>query len=92
MNKSGAAFAGVKLFLDANNNGKIDSGEVTITTDSSGNFSFKGVAAGTYRLTEVVPSGYQVTLPSVGYYTVTVPIGGSSTGHVFADARPVPAC
>ena len=50
--------AGKTVFLDTNNNGKLDAGEQSTVTDSSGNFSFTGLAAGTYYVRRVFPGGY----------------------------------
>ncbi len=46
------------IYIDANNNGKLDSGELQKTTDSNGNFSFTGLAPGLYRVRRVYPNGY----------------------------------
>lgn len=50
--------AGKVIYLDANNNGALDSGEKKTTTDSAGNFRFTGLAAGTYRVRRVFPKGF----------------------------------
>ncbi|MGN6505232.1 MAG: SdrD B-like domain-containing protein, partial [Tepidisphaeraceae bacterium] len=50
--------AGKVVFLDTNNNGHLDAGETSTTTDSTGNFSFTGLSAGTYHVRRVFPSGY----------------------------------
>jgi rhamnogalacturonyl hydrolase YesR/uncharacterized protein (DUF2141 family) len=49
---------GKTVFLDTNNNGILDAGEKSTVTDSSGNFSFTKLAAGTYHVRRVFPSGY----------------------------------
>ena len=55
--------SGKTVFLDTNNNGKLDSGEKSMVTDSSGNFSFTGLAAGTYAVRRVFPTGYTYSTP-----------------------------
>ncbi len=50
--------SGKTVFLDTNNNGKLDSGEKSVKTDANGNFSFTKLAAGTYHVRRVFPSGY----------------------------------
>ncbi|HET9795657.1 MAG TPA: SdrD B-like domain-containing protein [Thermoanaerobaculia bacterium] len=89
------AITGTK-FDDANGNGVRDPGEgglagVTIqisgpsgtsstTTDSGGNFSFTGLAPGTYILSEVVPDGYHQTFPAPpGTMSVTLSAGQTAT-------------
>ncbi len=56
---------GKTVFLDTNNNGKLDSGESSMVTDSSGNFSFTGLSAGTYHVRRVFPSGYTYSTPLI---------------------------
>jgi hypothetical protein len=53
--------AGWTVFLDTDNNGKLDNGEVSTTTDSNGNYSFGELASGTYHVREVTPSGWVQT-------------------------------
>jgi len=51
--------SGVTVYLDTNNNGSLDDGEVSMTTDPSGNYKFADLAFGTtYFVREIVPSGY----------------------------------
>lgn len=67
-----AGLAGVSIYIDADNNGALDEGELSTVTaaDNSetqeietGQYSFTGLAAGTYVVREVVPSGFQQTFP-----------------------------
>ena len=61
---------------------------VTATTDASGNFSFTGLAAGTYVLSEVVPSGFvQTAPPSPGTFSVTLTAGQNATGFLFGNLQ-----
>src|SRR5262249_40961072 len=78
-------FASVTMFLDANKNGVKDSTEKTAVTDSSGNYKFTGLAAGTVRVREVVPAGFKVSSPSVGFFDVTLTTNQAVTGKNFAD-------
>ena len=58
------AISGVTVYLDTNNNGALDAGEASTTTNESGTFAFNNLAPGTYNLREVVPPGYfQTTQP-----------------------------
>lgn len=52
---------GWTVFLDTNGNGQLDANEPSTTSDSSGNFSFQVVFAGSARLAEVVQSGWVAT-------------------------------
>lgn len=58
------AISGVTVFLDTNNNGGLDAGEATTTTDQFGTFGFRNLRPGTYNLREVPPLGFfQTTQP-----------------------------
>lgn len=63
------ALAGVTMYLDQNQNGIRDVGEVTTQTNASGAFSFVGLAAGTYRVAQEVPAGWVQTSPAPSYGT-----------------------
>ena len=50
--------------------------------------AFTGLAAGTYKVREVVPTGYVRTAPALAdYYSVTLGIGQTSSGNNFANAQ-----
>jgi hypothetical protein len=58
-----AGLAGWTIYLDQNNNGTLDTGETSTLTDANGNYSFTGLAAGTFTVAEVMQSGWQQTSP-----------------------------
>jgi hypothetical protein len=64
--------AGRTVFIDANDNGVLDTGEVSAVTDAKGNFSLTGLLPGTYRVEEVLPANITQTDPIIGYDTVTI--------------------
>jgi cyclophilin family peptidyl-prolyl cis-trans isomerase len=74
--------AGRTLFVDLAGTGSFQSGDPTATTDASGNYSFTGVAAGTYKVYEEVPSSVSLTMPS---QTVTVAANETASGVNFAE-------
>ena len=49
------------VFLDINKNGDADPTEPTTLTNANGGYSFVNVPAGDYEVTEVLPSGWDVT-------------------------------
>ena len=63
--------AGWTIYIDANENGSLDSGEVSTTTESDGSYRFEGLAPGNYTIGEVLQEGWQQTYPDT--------IGGDST-------------
>jgi len=59
---------------------------LTATTDASGAFTFTGLDAGTYVLSEVVPAGFvQTAPPAPGTISVTLTAGQSATGFLFGN-------
>ncbi len=47
--------AGVTVFLDADDDGVMDSGELSVVSDATGTYEFTNLAPGVYRVREVVP-------------------------------------
>jgi hypothetical protein len=58
------AISGVTVYLDTNNNGALDAGEASTTSNQFGTFAFNNLAPGTYNLREATPPGFfQTTQP-----------------------------
>jgi hypothetical protein len=75
--------AGVTINLFAASGGAL---VATTTTGADGTFSFAGVDAGSYQVSEVVPEGFVQTLPGgSGMVPVTVVAGEDSTGVLFGN-------
>jgi hypothetical protein len=83
--------AGRKFYIDANKNGKLDTGEVTALTDSNGNYKFSNLNPGTYVIREALPSGWRASVaPNVAWSkSVTVSAGQNVSGINFADTQKV---
>ena len=84
-----AGVSGRRMYLDLDNDGVFDSGEPSVLTDSSGNYRFPNLAAGTYRVRQVLPSGWRFTSPSSGRLTVTLAAGQNSGGRNFGTTQRV---
>jgi len=78
---------GWTIYLDANNNGKLDGGETSVTTDNDGNYNFSGLAGGTYHVREVLKSGWKQTLPIGGKYNVVLGQIQNVTGKNFGNTK-----
>jgi hypothetical protein len=60
---------GWTVYIDTNNNGKLDNGEPSTTTDSQGNYSFT-VGPGNYQVGDVAQAGWKQTTPTPNPITV----------------------
>jgi subtilase family serine protease len=77
--------AGVTVFIDTNHDGKLDDGEESTTTNSSGYYYLGLTTAGTFRVAEVLPTGYHLTIPTVDYYDVVLKGGWNVKNQDFGD-------
>jgi hypothetical protein len=59
-----AGMSGVKIYLDLNNNGALDSVEPTATTSSSGTYTFSDVVGRSYSVRQVLPAGQIASSPA----------------------------
>ncbi|HWE04527.1 MAG TPA: LamG-like jellyroll fold domain-containing protein [Tepidisphaeraceae bacterium] len=83
---NGAGVAGETIYLDTNNNSKLDNGELFTTTDSAGDYSFSNVPAMATIIRQILPSGDKQTTPGSGFgIHITIKAGGSLTNQNFAD-------
>ena len=83
-----AGISGRTVWIDLDNDKVKDSTEPTVTTDSSGNYKFSNLAAGTYTVREVVPAGWMQTLPTGGNGVVaTVSSSQNLTGQNFGTKQ-----
>ncbi len=79
---------GVTVFIDATNTGVFKSGDRVTTTNSSGNYSFTGLVAGTYIVRQMLPTGDKQTFPTSGFGNhVTITTGQTATGVNFGDQK-----
>ena len=76
--------AGWTVYLDKDNDGILDSNEARVLTDSSGNYIFNNLAAGTYKIRIVRASGYTQTTPTNNFgNNATLTSGQKVTGKNF---------
>jgi hypothetical protein len=72
-------------YIDANNDGVYDTGDTLAAATATG-FSFSNLSAGTYVLRQILPTGFQQTLPANNAgISVTVVAGQTSTITFGAD-------
>ncbi|HEX4793152.1 MAG TPA: choice-of-anchor Q domain-containing protein [Humisphaera sp.] len=73
------------VYLDLNNNGKLDAGDRSATTDIGGNWAFTGLAAGSYVVRLVPVTGIITTQPAGGILSITLAAGQASVGNLFGE-------
>ena len=76
---------GCTVYLDANNDGILDDGERSTTTDILGDYAFTALPAGNYTVREIPQSGFAETAPSSGAYPVTLSLAQNVAGDNFGN-------
>lgn len=74
--------SGRQVFINVDGSGVPDTGNPTATSDSSGKFTFSGLAAGTYTVQEALPSNVTLSTPA---QTFTVAAGQAAAGALFGE-------
>jgi len=78
-----ARASGWQVYIDANNNGRLDSNESSVRTNAQGNFTFGQLAAGTYRVRVSLQTGFQRTFPTNSSFSHNVTL----TNGLIADRK-----
>jgi hypothetical protein len=78
------------VYVDANNNGQLDPGEVTGTTDADGHYEL-ALPPGSYSIRLVPALNETDTVPVGGSYEVTVAAGAATVGRDFGSLLINPA-
>ena len=83
LNTGETGLANVRVYVDLNHDGKFDTGDVSMLTSTTGGYQFN-LAAGTYSVRVVPPTGMHVT--SAVSQTVTLALGKTVSGKNFGVA------
>jgi subtilisin family serine protease len=75
--------AGFRVFIDANENGIFDAGELESIASSNGTFFFADVVPGVHRIDMEEGNAWQVISPAAGSRQVALGPGGTVTGVQF---------
>ncbi|HEX8322760.1 MAG TPA: SdrD B-like domain-containing protein [Tepidisphaeraceae bacterium] len=70
------------VYIDANTNGKLDNGEKQTTSNDLGQYTFTGLADGTYQVRRIFPSGFGMTNPTNGGSYRSVVLNGANVSGV----------
>jgi RHS repeat-associated protein len=94
--------AGVSVYLDSNNNGKLDPDEPvkltaeddlsTLDIDETGKYEFNNLLSGNYTVREIIPPDFKQTFPTGSisgpdFYTVELDVGGIVENINFGNVR-----
>jgi uncharacterized delta-60 repeat protein len=76
------------LYIDLDNDRALDFNEPIANTDASGSFKFAGLAAGTYKVRQILPAGWAQTTPANGFgIGVTLAADQSISGKLFGEQQ-----
>jgi uncharacterized repeat protein (TIGR01451 family) len=92
---SDSGLGGVTIYVDANNNNALDTGEAQTTTAADGTWTLTDIPAGTRTVREVEPTNYTCTAPGTGdfsscEFSVPVTSGQTATGGYDFGNAPLP--
>jgi hypothetical protein len=73
------------IYIDADNDGIKDAGEVSTTSDANGNWSFNNLQTGNYTIRIVQKKKFTLTTPPGGAFTHTLFSGTTITGDAFGE-------
>ena len=84
-NGADPSLPGMIMYIDANNNGSLDAGEITTLTAANGAYSFANLAPGTYNIREDLLGGVLLSEPAGGSYSITIAPGSNFAQQNFAS-------
>ena len=82
--------AGVRIYIDANDNEALDAGERTSVTNATGSYTLGGLLPGTYIVRELWPDYTVQTAPGgSGAHTVVIVVPGTTVTDISFGNQPV---
>jgi hypothetical protein len=86
---SETGLSGQTVFLDSNQNGLLDVGERTATTNAEGNYSFTNLAAGRYTVGQVIANNWMQTSPGFAGGAANIFLSTFRRDHVFDPVQKI---
>ena len=83
------ALAGAVVFVDGDDDGTLDDGEASATSEPDGSYTITGLEAGSHRVRVQPVDGWRVTLPAAGFQDVTARADKPGRVKPFALTRKV---
>ncbi|MEO7158496.1 MAG: SdrD B-like domain-containing protein, partial [Vicinamibacterales bacterium] len=83
-----AGVANITIYNDANNDYIMGAGELRTTTNANGDYIFVGLGAGTYKIRQILQSGWSQTTPANGYgHTIALASNQNEAGRNFGTLQ-----
>jgi hypothetical protein len=82
-----SGLGGWRVYIDADNDGRFDTGEANMRTLTDGSYTFNNLGAGTYRVRVVQVGGWTRTTPTTGVFSITVVSGTDSQNNLFGQRQ-----
>jgi uncharacterized protein (DUF2141 family) len=76
-----------QVFIDADNDGKLDGNEVSVRTNNAGVYKFTNPGNRSHRIRVKVQDGFRRTVPSAGSYNVSLSTGVVASGKDFGATQ-----
>lgn len=86
-NEGEPGLSGWTIYLDADLDGTFDSGETSVLTDENGRYSFTNLGPGSYRIAEVLETGWYQSAPAGGFHALVLGSGAAISGLDFGNQR-----
>jgi hypothetical protein len=68
------------VFDDLNRNGRVDTGEVSVKTDSSGRYQLDELTVGSHTIVAMTEAGWSPTYPSISSSSASIIINAPGSG------------
>ncbi|MGB7161117.1 MAG: SdrD B-like domain-containing protein [Tepidisphaeraceae bacterium] len=88
---SEGVFAGRTVYIDLDNDKVLDANEKSTKTDGAGFYMLTGLAAGTYKVRQIVPAGWTQTTPANGSGISVTLLPNLGVGGKLFGVRQTPA-
>ena len=76
-----SALVGWRVFDDVNRNGKLDAGEVSTLTDTSGRYRLDDLSPGVHTISARIETGWSPTYPSLSGSSASIIVNAPGTGE-----------
>lgn len=79
--------AGIRVYIDFDNDGSFAPTEPSVLTDANGNYKITGLGAATYRVRQVIPRKWRLSAPKSGVFSVNLDDSQAVTKKNFGQTQ-----